>query len=282
MKRNLNSTNKFRHMLETVNETVSWLKNRLNFSPEIGIILGSGLGGMIKHINITESIPFEEIPGFLPSGVEGHAGKLIFGYIGDRKIVAMQGRYHFYEGHSIKQIILPIRVFKFLGVKTLLLSNASGGLNPDFEIGDLMIIEDHINFLPNPLIGANNDTFGPRFPDMSEPYDSLLIHLAEKIAHENLIQIRKGVYVAVTGPSYETQAEYRYFRIIGGDAVGMSTVPEVIVARQMGMQCFAISIITDLGIPGKIVEITHREVLNVAEQSEPQISFLFKSIISMI
>jgi len=269
-------------MLETVNETVSWLKNRLNFSPEIGIILGSGLGGMIKHINITESIPFEEIPGFLPSGVEGHAGKLIFGYIGDRKIVAMQGRYHFYEGHSIKQIILPIRVFKFLGVKTLLLSNASGGLNPDFEIGDLMIIEDHINFLPNPLIGANNDTFGPRFPDMSEPYDSLLIHLAEKIAHENLIQIRKGVYVAVTGPSYETQAEYRYFRIIGGDAVGMSTVPEVIVARQMGMQCFAISIITDLGIPGKIVEITHREVLNVAEQSEPQISFLFKSMISMI
>ena len=237
---------------------------------------------MIKHINITESIPFEEIPGFLPSGVEGHAGKLIFGYIGDRKIVAMQGRYHFYEGHSIKQIILPIRVFKFLGVKTLLLSNASGGLNPDFEIGDLMIIEDHINFLPNPLIGANNDTFGPRFPDMSEPYDSLLIHLAEKIAHENLIQIRKGVYVAVTGPSYETQAEYRYFRIIGGDAVGMSTVPEVIVARQMGMQCFAISIITDLGIPGKIVEITHREVLNVAEQSEPQISFLFKSMISMI
>jgi purine-nucleoside phosphorylase len=269
-------------MLETINETVSFLKNKLKFSPEFGIILGSGLGGMVKHINIAESIPFEIIPGFQATTVEGHSGKLIFGYIGDRRIVVMQGRYHFYEGHGMKQITLPIRVFKYLGVKTLFLSNACGGLNPDFEIGDMMVIEDHINLLPNPLIGPNTSSFGPRFPDMSEAYDKGLIHLAEKIARENLIYLKKGVYVAVSGPSFETPAEYKYYRSIGGDAIGMSTVPEVIVARHMGMQCFAVSIISNLGVPGKIEEITHEEVLAAVEQSEPQLTFLFKSMIHML
>jgi purine-nucleoside phosphorylase len=269
-------------MLETINETVSFLRNKCKFSPGIGIILGSGLGGMVKHINITESIPFEIIPGFEAATVEGHSGKLIFGYIGDHPVVAMQGRYHFYEGHGTRQITHPIRVFKFLGVKTLLLSNASGGLNPDFEIGDMMIIQDHINMLPNPLIGPNISSFGPRFPDMSEAYDKGLIHLAEKIARENLIHLKKGIFIAVTGPSFETPAEYKYFRTIGGDAIGMSTVPEVIIARHMGMQCFAISIISDLGVPGKIIQITHQEVLNAVEQSEPQLTFLFKSMINML
>ena len=269
-------------MLETINETVSYLKNRFKFSPEIGIILGSGLGGMVKHINISESIPFDEIPGFHPSSVEGHGGKLIFGHIGERRVIAMQGRYHYYEGHGMKQITHPIRVFKFLGVHTLFLSNASGALNPEYEIGDLMIIEDHINLLPNPLIGPNSASLGPRFPDMSEAYNRTLIHMAEKIARDNLIHLRKGVYVAVTGPTYETPAEYKHFRIIGGDAVGMSTVPEVIIARHMGLQCFAISIISDLGIPGKIVQITHEEVLNAVERSEPQLSFLFTSMIGML
>jgi purine-nucleoside phosphorylase len=269
-------------MLETINETVSFLKNKLKFSPEIAIILGSGLGGMVKHINIAESIPFEIIPGFQATTVEGHSGKLIFGFIGDRRIIAMQGRYHFYEGHGMKQITHPIRVFKYLGVKTLFLSNAAGGLNPDFEVGDMMIIEDHINLLPNPLIGQNISSLGPRFPDMSEAYDKVLSHLAEKIARENLIHLKKGIYVAVTGPSFETPAEYKYFRTMGGDAVGMSTVPEVIIARHMEMQCFAVSIISDLGVPGKIVQITHEEVLAAVEQSEPQLTFLFKSMIQQL
>jgi purine-nucleoside phosphorylase len=269
-------------MLETINETVTFLKGKLKFSPEVAIVLGSGLGGMVKHINIAESIPFEIIPGFKATTVEGHAGKLIFGYIGDHKIVALQGRYHFYEGHGMNQITHPIRVLKFLGVKTLFLSNASGGLNPDFEIGDLMIVEDHINLLPNPLIGLNQTSLGPRFPDMREAYDRDLIHLAEKIARENLIHLKKGVFVAVSGPSFETPAEYKYFRTIGGDAVGMSTVPEVIVARHMGMQCFAVSIISDLGIPGKIAEISHKDVLDAVEDSEPQLTFLFKSMIQML
>jgi purine-nucleoside phosphorylase len=269
-------------MLETINETVSYLRSRLKFSPEIGIILGSGLGGMVRHIDITHTIPFEDIPGFQPSTIEGHNGKLIFGYIGNRSIIAMQGRYHYYEGHGMKQITFPVRVFKFLGVHTLLLSNASGAINPAYKIGDLMIIEDHINLLPNPLIGQNAASLGPRFPDMSEAYDVSLIYKAEKIAHENVIQIRKGVYVAVPGPTYETSAEYRYFRIIGGDAVGMSTVPEVIVARQMGLNCFAISIIANLGIQDKNISVTHEEVLAAVEKSEPQLSFIFKSLINTI
>ncbi len=269
-------------MLETINETVSFLKSRLKYPPDIGIILGSGFGGMVKHIDITDTIPFEVIPGFQPSTVEGHNGKLIFGSIGEHRIVALQGRFHFYEGLGMNQITHPVRVFKFLGVHTLFLSNASGALNPDYNIGDLMIIEDHINLQPNPLIGPNLDSLGPRFPDMSEAYDKVLIHHAEKIARKNAIQIRKGVYVAVPGPTYETPAEYRYFRIIGGDAVGMSTVPEVIVARHMGIQCFAISIIADLGVPGKIMHITHEEVLAAVEESEPQLSFLFKSMIDML
>src|SRR5664279_1002820 len=282
MMKKLNSTSKFKPMLETVNETVSFLKGRLKFSPDIGIILGSGLGGMVKQIDITDTIPFEEIPSFQSSTIEGHVGKLILGYIGDHRIIALQGRFHFYEGLGIKQITHPVRVFKFLGVHTLFLSNASGALNPEFEIGDIMIIEDHINLMPNPLIGPDLPVFGPRFPDMSEAYDKGLIYLCEKIARENLIPLRKGVFIAVPGPSFETPAEYRYFRIIGGDAIGMSTVPEVIVARHMGMKCFALSIISDLGIPGKIVQITHADVLRAVEQSEPGLTFLFKSMINLL
>jgi purine-nucleoside phosphorylase len=267
-------------MLETINETVSFLKNTLKFSPEIGIILGSGLGSMAKQINIAGSVPFEIIPGFQATTVEGHSGKLIFGNLGDHRVIVMQGRYHFYEGQDMKQITLPVRVLKFLGVKTLFLSNASGGLNPDFEIGDIMIIEDHINMMPIPLVGPNVPSIGPRFPDMSETYDKTFIDLAEKIAIINSLHLRKGVYVAVSGPSYETPSEYKFYRSIGGDAIGMSTVPEVIVARHMGIRCFAISVICNLGIPGKSGHNTHQDVLAASEKAEPQVSFLLKSMIN--
>lgn len=267
-------------MLEKVKETTSFIQSKINFQPEIGIILGTGLGGMIREIEDQQIIEYQVIPNFPVSTVEGHSGKLIFGTLGGKKVVAMQGRFHFYEGYSIQQVIFPVRVMKFLGIKYLFVSNASGGINPEFEIGDLMIINDHINLIPNPLIGPHNKEFGVRFPDMSEPYNHLLIEKAQTIARNNGIKTQIGCYVSVTGPTLETPKEYQYFRIIGGDAVGMSTVPEVIAARQMGLPCFAISIITDLGVPGKIVKVTHEDVQSVAQVAEPKMTLIMKELVS--
>jgi purine-nucleoside phosphorylase len=269
-------------MLKIINETANFLKDKTSFSPEIGIILGTGLGGLVNDIDIEHSISYEDIPNFPVSTVEGHTGRLIFGKLGDKAVVAMQGRFHFYEGYNMEQVTFPVRVMKLLGIKNLIVSNASGGVNPDYEIGDLMVINDHINLIPNPLIGKNINELGPRFPDMSEPYCPEMIEIVDTIAKKNNIKIQKGVYVAVTGPTLETPAEYFYFRKIGGDTVGMSTVPEVVIARHMDIPCFAISVITDLGVPGKIKKVTHEDVQNVAEVTEPKLTLLIKNLISKI
>tara|TARA_B100001287_G_scaffold275587_1_gene283661 strand:- start:35531 stop:36343 length:813 start_codon:yes stop_codon:yes gene_type:complete len=256
-------------MLEIIKKTANFLIKKTDFSPEIGIVLGTGLGGLVREIDITHSISYEDIPNFPTSTVEGHSGKLIFGEIGGKKVVAMQGRFHYYEGYSMNEVVFPIRVMKLIGIKKLIVSNASGGVNPNFEIGDMMMITDHINLFPsNPLIGKNINELGPRFPDMSQPYDKNLINIAEEIADEVGIKMVKGVYAGLTGPNLETPAEYYYIRIIGADTVGMSTVPEVIAARHMDIPCFGISIITDLGVPGKIVKVTHKDVQKAAKKAE--------------
>ena len=269
-------------MLQTIKETANFIQEKTKFNPEIGIILGTGLGGLVSEIEIEHTIPYNEIPNFPVSTVEGHSGRLIFGTLGNKNVVAMQGRFHFYEGYSIEKVTFPVRVMKFLGIKNLILSNASGGVNPDYEVGDLMILEDHICLIPNPLIGANLDELGPRFPDMSQPYDKNMIQLAEQIASENNLPVQKGVYVALTGPTLETPAEYKYMRIIGGDTVGMSTAPEVIVACHMDIPCFAISVITDLGVPGKIQKVTHEEIQKVSEIAEPKLTLIIKKLILQI
>jgi purine-nucleoside phosphorylase len=270
-------------MLESIKSTAAFLREKTNFEPETGIILGTGLGGLVKEIEIKHSISYEEIPNFPLCRVEGHYGKLIFGILGGKKVVAMQGRFHFYEGYDMKEVTFPVRVMKFLGIKNLFVSNASGGVNPDFEIGDLMIINDHINLFPtNPLIGENIAELGVRFPDMSDAYDKSMIERAKEIASKNNIKVQEGVYAGLSGPCLETPAEYRYIRNIGGDTVGMSTVPEVIVARHMGIPCFAISIITDLGVPGKIVKVTHEDVQAVAQEAEPKMTFIMKELISTL
>lgn len=269
-------------MLEEINETCEFLRSKGIIDPDAGIILGTGLGGLSKKIENRLEIEYKDIPNFPVSTVEGHAGKLIYGDFGRKKIVAMSGRFHYYEGYGAGQVTLPVRVLKYLGIKCLFLSNAAGGLNPDFHIGDIMVITDHINLLPNPLIGPNDSRIGPRFPDMGEAYDSALISRAFTIAGENEIRIRKGVYLSTSGPTFETPAEYRYFRIIGADAVGMSTTPEVIVARQMNLPCFAVSIITDLGVEGKIEYTTHESVQKEAEKTEAQMTFLMTEMISAL
>jgi len=269
-------------MLQTIQNTANFIKEKTNFSPEVGIILGTGLGGLVSEIEIQHSLPYNEIPNFPVSTVEGHSGRLIFGTLGGKNVIAMQGRFHFYEGYSIEKVTFPVRVMKFLGIKNLIVSNASGGVNPDYEVGDLMILEDHICLIPNPLIGANLDELGPRFPDMSQPYDKNMIQLAEQIASENNLPVQKGIYVALTGPTLETPAEYKYMRIIGGDTVGMSTAPEVIVARHMDIPCFAMSVITDLGVPGKIQKVTHEEIQKVSEVAEPKLTLIIKELISKI
>jgi len=268
--------------LETIKETVSYIKDKVPEVPEVGIVLGTGLGGLVREIEIEKELGYREIPHFPVSTVEGHDGRLIFGKISGKRIVAMQGRFHFYEGYTMDEVVFPVRVMKFLGIRYLFLSNASGGVNPDYEIGDLMIQTDHINLLPNPLIGKHTPAFGTRFPDMSEPYDLSLVALAEAVAAENGIKVQKGVYLATTGPTYETPAEYRFFRIIGADAVGMSTIPEAIVARQMGIACFAVSIITDLGVPGRIEEVTHEAVQQVAAVAEKKMTLIMKNMIGRI
>ena len=269
-------------MLEKIKETASYIKTRIDLKSEVGLVLGTGLGGLINEMDIKYEMDYITIPNFPVSTVEGHDGKLIFGILGNKKVVAMQGRFHFYEGYNMQQLVFPIRVLKQLGIQYLFLSNASGGVNPDFEIGDLMILEDHINLLPNPLIGNHLAEFGPRFPDMSNVYSPELIRRALQIAGKLGIKIKKGVYTATTGPTYETPSEYKYFRIIGSDTVGMSTVPETIVAHQMGLPCFAISIITDLGVPGKIEKITHENVQEVAKKAEQKMTIIMKEIISSL
>ncbi len=270
-------------MLEKIKETTEYLEFKVAFKPEVGIILGTGLGGLVDEIEIHQTIPYESIPNFPVSTVDGHHGQLIFGTMSGRKIVAMQGRFHYYEGYTMQEITFPVRVMRFLGIELLILSNASGGLNPDFEIGDIMLIEDHINLMKdNPLIGKNDDEVGVRFPDMSNAYDHGLVNEAIHIGEKLGIRLKKGVYAAVSGPTYETPAEYKYIRIIGGDAVGMSTVPEVITARHMGLRCFAVSIISDLGVPGKIVEISHQHVLEAASAVEPKMTQLLKQLLMKI
>ncbi|HOW09658.1 MAG TPA: purine-nucleoside phosphorylase [Bacteroidales bacterium] len=269
-------------MLEKIKETAEFLKSKGIINPEAGIILGTGLGGLTSKINIDSEIDYHDIPGFPVSTVDGHAGKLIYGDFGGKKIVAMKGRFHFYEGYSTSQIAFPIRVMKHLGIKWLFLSNAAGGVNPGFRIGDIMIITDHINLLPNPLIGKNDDRIGTRFPDMSEAYDRSLIDRAFEIAEKNNIRICKGVYLGTTGPTFETPAEYKYFRTIGADSVGMSTVTEVIVARHVGLPCFAVSIITDLGVEGKIEYTTHEIVQREAEKAENHMTVIMTELISSL
>ncbi|MEE4213603.1 MAG: purine-nucleoside phosphorylase [Bacteroidales bacterium] len=269
-------------MLKKIEETAAFLKSQGFTSPDAGIVLGTGLGGLVSKIKIIHEVDYSQIPNFPVSTVEGHEGKLIYGEFGSKKIVAMKGRFHFYEGYSSAQIVFPIRVMKYLGIKYLFLSNAAGGTNPDFEVGDIMIITDHINFLPNPLIGPNNNMIGPRFPDMSEAYDKLLVAKAEEVARELNIKIKKGVYLATTGPTFETPAEYKHFRHIGADAVGMSTVPEVIVARHMGLPCFAVSIISDLGVEGKIHYITHEMVTRAAAATESKMTSIMTHLIEKI
>jgi purine-nucleoside phosphorylase len=270
-------------MLEKFKESVAYIQSQTKVNPSVGIILGTGLGGLVKEINIIDEIPYENIPNFPVSTVESHSGKLIFGELGGKHVVAMQGRFHYYEGYSLQQVTFPVRVMKLLGIEKLFVSNASGGVNPDFEIGEIMIMNDHINLFPgNPLIGKNIDEMGPRFPDMSDAYDEKMIELAVQIAKENNIRVAVGCYAGMTGPTLETPSEYKYVRIIGADAVGMSTVPEVIVARHMEIPCFAISIITDLGVPGKIEKVSVQDVINVASKQEPKMTIIMKELIARI
>lgn len=234
---------------------------------------------MVSAIEKVDTLDYGSIPNFPVSTVEGHHGRLIFGMLEGRKVVAMQGRFHFYEGYTATEVCFPVRVMKSLGISSLFVSNASGGINPDFRIGDLMVLTDHINLIPNPLVGPHTPETGPRFPDMSEAYDRKFIEMAVTIAREASMEVRTGIYVAVTGPSLETPAEYAFMRTIGGDAVGMSTVPEVIAARQLGIRCFAVSIITDLGTPGKIVSVTLEDVQKAAAGAEPKMTFLLRQLI---
>ncbi|MCK9220090.1 MAG: purine-nucleoside phosphorylase [Bacteroidales bacterium] len=268
-------------MLKKINETIAFLESKVTQKPEIGIILGTGLGGLVNEITVQQRIPYQTIPNFPVSTVVGHNGQLIFGTMSGKSIVAMQGRFHYYEGYTMQELTFPVYIMKFLGIRTLILSNASGGVNPHFEVGDIMVIEDHINLIKdNPLIGKNYDEIGTRFPDMSNAYDKQLIKKAFEIADKQSINLQRGVYAAVSGPTYETPAEYRYIRSIGADAVGMSTVPEVIAARHIGLQCFAVSVISDLGVQGKIVEISHKHVIDAASAVEPVMTSLIRQLIA--
>ena len=250
--------------------------------PATAIVLGTGLGRLSEEIEVVDAFPYNEIPNFPVSTVEGHSGRLIFGRLGGKDVMALQGRFHFYEGYDMKQVTFPVRVMHELGIRNLFVSNASGGVNPAFEIGDLMLITDHINFLPeHPLHGPNFPT-GPRFPDMHEAYDHAFLDLARQIAREKGIHTVEGVYLATQGPTYETPAEYKMYRIFGADTVGMSTVPEVIVARHCGIRVFGISIITDLGVEGKIVEISHEEVQRAADAVQPLMADIFREMVRRI
>jgi purine-nucleoside phosphorylase len=267
-------------MIEQIREAVAFIQSKFTGNPEVGIILGSGLGNFATEISTIAEIPYSDIPHFPVSTVEGHSGKLLIGKIEGKLIVAMAGRFHYYEGYSVEQVVFPIRVMKFLGIRALMISNAAGGVNPAFKVGDLMIIRDHISFsVVNPLIGKNLREFGPRFPDLSEPYKLELVRSAKEIGKRLSIPLHVGVYYGVTGPTFETRAEYLMIHKLGGDAVGMSTVQEVIVAAHMGLPVFAISIITDIGIREEENVITHEEVLHAAREAEPKLTAMFKELI---
>ncbi|MEZ3465337.1 purine-nucleoside phosphorylase [Muribaculum intestinale] len=269
-------------MLAKIKETAEYIRGRVSTPiPTTAIILGTGLGALVDSIADKQYIPYNEIPNFPVSTVEGHSGNLIFGRLGDRPVMAMQGRFHFYEGYDMKTVTFPIRVMHELGIKTLFVSNAAGGMNPEFEIGDIMIITDHINLFPeHPLRGKNYEEWGPRFPDMSEAYSQRLIAHAIDIAKEKGIRVMHGVYVGTQGPTFETPAEYRYFHIIGGDAVGMSTVPEVIVARHMGIEVFGVSVITDLGVEGIVEKVSHEEVQKAAQAAQPKMMEIMTELVN--
>ncbi|MBS7319306.1 purine-nucleoside phosphorylase [Prevotella sp. P4-119] len=267
-------------MYEKIQETASWIKERMTANPTTAIILGTGLGQLASEITDKYEFPYSEIPNFPISTVEGHSGKLIFGKLGNKDIMAMQGRFHFYEGYSMKEVTFPVRVMYELGIKTLFVSNAAGGMNPQFNIGDLMIITDHINLFPeHPLRGKNFPT-GPRFPDMHEPYDLQLVAEADKVAAEKGIKVQHGVYIGVQGPTFETPAEYRMFAKMGGDAIGMSTVPEVIVAHHCGIKTFGVSVITDLGGFDDPVEVSHEEVQEAANKAQPLMTEIMREMIN--
>ncbi|MDQ3683847.1 MAG: purine-nucleoside phosphorylase [Bacteroidota bacterium] len=264
-------------------EATVFLKPFIKSKPKIGVVLGSGLGNFVQEILVEKEIEYDDIPHFPVATVEGHHGKLIFGSIEGRPIIAMAGRFHFYEGYSADEVAFPIRVMKFLGIKTLLISNAAGGVDPQLRIGDLMIITDHIAFATvNPLLGKNDEKVGPRFPDMSAPYKKSLISKAKEIAQELAIEVKEGVYFGVTGPTFETRAEYKMIHMLGGDAVGMSTVQEVIAANHCGMDVFAMSVITDVGIREEENTITHKEVLHEAKSAEPKFTTIFRQLILSI
>ncbi len=263
-------------MMKNIEEACSYIRSLVDFEPAVGIILGTGLGALVNHVQVQYSLNYNEIPHFPISTVESHTGRLIFGQLGGQSVVVMQGRFHYYEGYNMKQVTFPVRVMQGLGVKKLLISNAAGSLNPEFRISDLMIINDHINLFPeNPLTGANLDTLGDRFPDMSEPYDEKMIAQAMDFGKGNNLSIHQGVYAGVAGPNLETKAEYRYLRTIGADAVGMSTIPENIVARHMNLPVFAVSVITDICTPGNIKKVTVPEIIEAARKAEPALVKLF-------
>ena len=269
--------------MQKFDEALSYLKRVYPGTPEIGIVLGSGLGNFIDDVEIEKEVSYDQIPHFPVSTVEGHKGKLIFGNLSGKKVVCMAGRFHFYEGYDTEHVVFPVRIMKLLGIKALLLSNAAGGVNPNFKVGDLMIITDHVSFfMQNPLIGKNISGFGTRFPDMSEPYKKEFIQKARNIAKRLGIVLREGVYYGVTGPTYETHAEYKLIHALGGDAVGMSTVQECIVANHMGLPVFAMSVITDIGIREDETRITHEEVLQAARQAEPNFAAIFREMIAEI
>lgn len=271
------------NLIQKINEAVAYIQSKYKSETPVGIVLGSGLGNFANEIKAEVEIPYGDIPNFPESTVEGHSGKLIFGELSGKKVVAMAGRFHFYEGYDMHEVVFPIRVMKFLGVKTLLLSNAAGGVNENFQVGDLMIITDHISQLTvNPLMGKNEKLLGPRFPDMSEPYKKGLIAKARDIAAAKNIRVKEGVYVAVTGPTFETRAEYKMIDLLGGDAVGMSTVPETIVAIHMGISVFAMSVITDMYERDEAKVTTHEEVLAAAKAAEPNFTYIFKELTAQL
>ncbi len=268
-------------MWEKVHETVSFIQSMTHYQPDYGVILGSGLGDFRHDVEVEFTLPYGEIPNFPVSTVEGHQGALLFGTVGGKKVVVMQGRFHYYEGYSMEEVTFPIRVMKYMGVNKLIVSNASGGVNPDFKVGDVMLITDHINMMPeHPLRGKNDERFGPRFVNMSEPYSRKMLAKAKDIAQKNNIEIKEGIYLGLQGPTYETLAEYRMVKILGADCVGMSTVPEIIVARHMDMETFGVSVITDMGDAENIDEVNHEEVLKAAKSAEPHVRFLVKTLIA--
>ena len=270
-------------MIEKIKETAAFISQQTDEMPKTAIILGTGLGDLVNHIDVVKEIAYADIPNFPVSTVAGHSGKLIFGHLGGKYILAMQGRFHYYEGYDMKEVTFPVRVFKAIGVETLFVSNAAGGMNKEFSVGDVMVITDHINLFPeNPLRGKNYEELGPRFPAMTEAYSREFVAMADDIAKEDGIRLMHGVYVGTPGPTFETPAEYEYFRVIGGDAVGMSTVPEVIVANHAGMRVFGVSVITDLG--GKdITEVpSHEEVQQAAVKAQPVMTHIIKKMLERI